>query len=306
MDKKELENLIIYTGIYYQNDDTYNTRSKIWFETFDNAKKLGIKVVVRNDGGLPPEMLERVRSYENITTVDKNPEIQNTLGSGRREALQKCIEIAKEEGIKDPVFLWTEPEKDKLINEESLLRMVRAVREGAHIAVAEREAKAWDQLPRIQKWFEKRANKRTQEVNGLDKELDMWFAPKSFDTKGAEYFLKYNSDKTHLDLWDSIMVPVISAIKDGVEVKGVPVDFLYNEKQIENESGSNREIEIKRLEQYTQILKELGDPKWAEFFETAKAELQNIKELKKEDKSLEGEQSIEAKKGLMNKFWKMK
>ncbi len=308
-DKEKFKDLIIYTGIYYQKDATYDARSQIWPQTIANAEKLGIPIVIRNDGGVPDELLNQIKSFKNVTIVDKNPEVANTLGSGRREALQKCIEIAKENGIEDPVFLWTEPEKDDLITPENLTRMVRVIRDGAHIAVAEREEKAWQQLPKTQKWFEKRANKRAHEVANPkpDKELDMWFAPKMFDTKGSQYFLKYNSDKTRLDLWDSLMVPVMDAVKDGVEVKGVPVDFLYNEAQIKVESDeSNKEIKIKRLEQYSQILKELGDPKWIEFFETSKEELQTVKEIKKEDKLLVGEEAEESKKGVMNQFWKLK
>src|SRR3989344_5686520 len=112
MNKDELKNLIVYTGVFYQDNETYRTRSKIWFKTFDNAAKLGIKVVVRNDGGLPAEMLQRIKAYSNITIVEKDPSKKNTLGSGRREALQKAIEIAEKEGGEKPDFLWTEPEKD--------------------------------------------------------------------------------------------------------------------------------------------------------------------------------------------------
>ena len=103
MSNDELKNLIVYTGVYYQDDATYRARSQVWFETFDNAKKLGIKVVVRNDGGLPPEMLERIKAYDNITIVEKTA--PNTLGGGRREALRRCMEIAKADGLEHPVFL---------------------------------------------------------------------------------------------------------------------------------------------------------------------------------------------------------
>ena len=36
------------------------------------------------------------------------------------------------------------------------------------------------------------------------------------------------------------------------------------------------------MEQYAQILKELGDPKWVEFFKDAKDELNKISELRKD------------------------
>lgn len=307
MNKEELKNLIVYTGVFYQDNETYRTRSKIWFKTFDNAAKLGVRVVVRNDGGLPEEMLARIKAYSNITIVEKTG--PNTLGGGRREALEEAIRIAGREGIADPVFLWTEPEKDDLITEKALLPLVREVNAGTNIAVVERREKAWEQLPPFQRWVEKRANKRANQVafQGPIKpgqELDFWFAPRAFDKTGAQYFLNYNSTKDRLDLWDAIFVPIIDAIKARLKIEGVPVDFLYNEIQISNESDeSNREIKIKRIEQYAQILKEFGDPKWEDFFRDAKVELERIRELNKDPGGNQNELE-EVKRSLMGKFFK--
>lgn len=303
---EELKDIIVYTGVYYQNNALYQARSKIWFETLDNAKKLGVKVVVRNDGGLPEEMLNRIKAYNNVNIVEKTS--PNTLGGGRREALQKCLEIAEAERIEQPVFLWTEPEKDDLITEKNLLPLVKEVHAGNNIVVAAREKKAWEQLPPFQHWAEKRANTRANQITksqtGVNSELDFWFAPKAFDKIGAQEFLAYNSKKDRLDLWDSIMVPIIEAIKSGKKVKSLPIDFLYNRIQIENESDeSNRDIKIKRIEQYAQILKELGDSKWDQFFSDAKEELAKLKELNKNP----GENSgiiKEAKKSLIGKFFR--
>ncbi|MBI2627537.1 hypothetical protein HYW72_01255 [Candidatus Nomurabacteria bacterium] len=309
MDKDELKNLIVYTGVYYQDDATYQARSQVWFETFDNAKKLGIKVVVRNDGGLPEEMLERIKAYDNITIVEKTG--PSTLGGGRREALQKCLDVAEAENIKNPVFVWIEPEKDNFITEEVLLPLIKEVREGNNIVVAERTEEAWKQLPPFQRWVEKRANARANQIvkneTGIDSELDFWFAPKAFDKVGAQEFLAYNPNKDRLDLWDSIMVPIVEAIKKGKKVRSLPVDFLYNKKQIEVESDeSNREIKIKRIEQYAQILKELGDKKWKEFFDESKEQLANIRELNKTKPEGYAEEIAKEKKSLLGNFFKLK
>ena len=315
MSADELKNLIIYTGVYMppegdKDRKIYENRSPIWFETFDNAQRLGIKLVVRNDGGLPEEMVKRIKGYENITIVEKTA--PNTLGGGRRETLQKAINIAKEDGILNPVFLWTEPEKDDLITEKALLPLVREVNAGTNIAVAERKEEAWAQLPPFQRWIERRANKRANQAVPQDSdkpegELDFWFAPRAFDKTGAKYFLAYNSDKGRLDLWDAIFVPIIDAIKAGEKVRGVPLDFLYNEIQINNESDeSNREIKIKRMEQYAQILKELGDKKWEEFFEDSKAQLEEIKKINKENPEDKTELLKEAKKSLWKNVFRLK
>lgn len=309
MNKEEFKNLIIYTSVYYQNNDIYRTRSKIWFKTFNNAKELGVRVVVRNDGGLPEDMLEKIKLYSNIIIVNKT--IPNTLGGGRREALQKAMEIARESNIDKPIFLWTEPEKDNLITRGNLLKIVSEIQRGSHIAVIERKEESWEQLPKFQSWIEKRANERArgimEENTGRHKEiLDLWFGPKAFDKIGAQYFLKYNLDGLRIDLWDAHIIPVFEAIKKGEKVSGVPVDFLYNEIQIQNESdATNREIKIKRLEQYAQILKELGDKKWVDFFEKSKDELEKIKDLEKEV-SIDSSLLVKTKNEIVQKFFKIK
>jgi len=307
MEKEKLKNLIIYTGVFYQDNEIYRTRSKIWFKTFNNAQKLGIKVVVRNDGGLPDEMLQRIKNYENITIVEKDPLKKNTLGSGRREALQKAIEIAEKEGVEKPVFLWTEPEKDDLVTEKNLSPLVAEINTGSNMVIPERGEKAWNELPEQQRWLEKRAEKRVQEnIIKSDEGLDLWFGPKVLDLVGADYFLKYNSNKDRIDLWDSLMVPVLEAKKDGLKVKSVPLDFSYDESQTKEGAEAKQDgIPTKRIEQYSQILKELGDPKWVEFFETSKAQLAEIKELNK-DKEAKSEKLGEAKKSLIKNFFKLK
>ena len=187
--------------------------------------------------------------------------------------------------------------------------LINEVREGNNIVVASREKEAWEQLPPFQRWVEQRANARANTIVeneiGVNPELDFWFAPKAFDKVGAEEFLAYNPHKDRLDLWDSIMVPIIEAIKKGKKVKSVPIEFLYNKKQIDVESDeSNRDIKIKRIEQYTQILKELGDRKWKEFFDGAKVYLDEIKRLNKENPGNKKELKNQEKKFLLRNFFR--
>ena len=184
--------------------------------------------------------------------------------------------------------------------------MISGIREGANIVIPERGEKAWGQLPKLQHWLEQRAKKRAKNIVEFDDKLDLWFGPEVLDKIGAGYFLDYNAGKNRVDLWDALIVPVFDAMRDGIKVTSVPVDFLYNQSQIDNESDeSNREIKIKRIEQYTQILKELGDPKWQDFFRDAKGELAKIRELNK-DPSGNQEKLKEAKKSLVKNFFRLK
>ncbi len=308
IDKEKFKNIIVVTGVFYADNEMYRSRSKIWPKTFANAEKLGIKMVVRNDGGLPSEMLEDFQKFENLTFVNK--EKPNTLGGGRREAFQKALEIADVEGINNPVIVWIEVEKDNFINETNLSRLQEEVKNGTNIIIPERGEKAWAQLPEVQGFLEQRAEGRFQQIlenetqGSFNKKLDIWFGPKVFNREGAKYFLEYNKEGDKTDLWDSLMVPVVEAIKKGEKVQSVEMDFLYDKGLIE--SDSSREASIKRIEQYTQILAALGDKNWQEFFENAKDEISKAKEIQIEKKTLDNEEGKEAKKEIVNKFWKMK
>ena len=306
--KEKFKDVIVVTGVFYADNEMYRSRSKIWPKTFANADRLGVKMVVRNDGGLPSEMLDGYQKFQNLTFVNKDK--PNTLGGGRREAFQKALEIADSERIENPVIVWIEAEKDNFINETNLSRLQDEIKKGTNIIIPERGEKAWKQLPEIQGFLEQRAEGKFQQIleneteGAFNKKLDIWFGPKVFNREGAKYFLEYNKEGNKTDLWDSLMVPVVEAIKKGEKVESVEMDFLYDTGLIE--SDSSKEASIKRIEQYTQILAALGDEDWQKFFENAKDEIAKAKEILNEKKTLDTPEGEEAKKGIMNKFWKLK
>jgi len=247
-----------------------------------NAENLGVKVVVK-DSGSNEKFLNAVAGMSNIILVQNEPGGERkSMGNDRRGALEKAMQIAEQEKIEHPCFFWTEPEKDNLISAENLSEMASEIAKGSNIVVPARKAEALETLPKIQRWFEQRANKRSLKVmeeatDGRHHELlDLWFGPKMFDSEGAKYFTEYNKDNDRTDLWDAIIVPVTKATKDGKKVSSVPVEYKY---------GIEEPLELKRLEQYAQILREMGDKKWVEFFEEANEELAAMREVKKELKA---------------------
>ena len=225
---------------------------------FENAEKLGIKCVIV-DGGSNKTFLEKVSEYKN---VELSAQTARGMGAGRREALS----IASEE-FSNPAskhfFLWVEPEKDGLITEENLSKMIESLREGnSDIVVPLRGEKGMDSLPRFQAWIEERANKKASQLIGknvTEEEAegvwDIWFGPKMFNQKGLKYFLEY---KGELDKWDSVIKPVMEAYEGGAKIASVPVDFAYDESQKSNEEN-DRNFKMKRIEQYAMILSEMGD-----------------------------------------------
>lgn len=250
----KFNDLFIFTTTLYGKDESSRVRAALAEEFLKRVEKLNIKCVVV-DGGSSEEFLNRIRQLKNVQVV-----VDPSLGTGesRRKALEVAMSLASATG--SPSFLYTDPEKEDLIKEESLGAMIESLREGkADIVVPMR--KSMESYPKFQEWIEKRANKRAAKImneNSDEAEFDLWFGPKMFNREGAKYFLEYRGK---LDKWDSIIKPVADAYRAGKKIVSVPVDFKYPETQKQHEEVS-RIFKQKRFEQYRKILAEMGDEFW--------------------------------------------
>jgi len=311
MNENLIDNLFIFTSIKYGKDKTSEIRSDLFLKTLENAKKINAHVVIENSGA-PNELVEKINKFENTTIINKPiNDIKESMGESRRKALKKTLELAKKNNIDNPILLWTEPEKEGLISEENIKKMISKITDGNNIVIPERSKKTWDQMPKIQNFLENRANKKILGVineisnNKFDKELDLWFGPKMFDKEGAKYFINYNNEKNKNDLWDATIVPVIDAIKENKNITGIQVNFNYDKNEIDNELNE-RDIAKKRLEQYTQILKDVGDKTWVEYFYSIQNELTELKKIRLENNIYDetNKSQNEIKKNVINKFFK--
>jgi len=303
--QNNFDELIIYTATLY-GDEKSKVRSELCLNMLRNAEALGVTVVLA-DGGSNSNFINEVKKLTNAVLIEGKAK---SMGADRREALEAAVELAEKEKISQPIFFWTEPEKDNLISQSNLENMTNEIKQGANIVVPERKEEGLRTLPKFQRWFEQRANKRSLELveefsGGRHQQLlDLWFGPKMFDREGVKFFREYNKDNNRIDLWDAIIVPVTEAIKAGKRVASVPVDYEYSENQRQEDSNELK----KRLEQYSQILKEMGDRKWTEFFDEAKEALDKIKELKNKKESIVESTELlnEQKKSVLKSFFKIR
>lgn len=257
-EKEKFKNLTIFTTTFYKDDEASKVRASVAEKLFENIDKLNIECIVV-DGGSSEWFIDKIKAFKNVKMVIE-PSLK--MGESRREALRIAMEKNRDDN--NALFLWVEPEKEDLIKEESLLAMIEPLKSGsADVVVPSRMSK--DSYPKFQKWIEERANKRAGQLFNesendklFDAEVDLWFGPKMFNKEGAQSFLDYKGD---LDKWDSIIKPVIEAQKAGKNIASVPVDFEYPKEQKKYEEG-NRVFDQKRIDQYKQILAELGDPHW--------------------------------------------
>jgi len=262
--QERFEDLVIFTSTLYGNDEISKVRGKLALKFFENANKLGVKCVA-SDGGSNKEFLEEAKKFPNVKILSEPS--GTSMGEGRRSALKEALENSNAY-----FFLWTEPEKDNLVTQESLKRMIAGLREDkTDIVVPRRESK--ETMPKFQAWIENRANKQAMKITGISIDeakivYDFWFGPRMFNREGAQYFLDY---KSKLDKWDCVLGPVLNAYKDGKRVSSVDVDYKYDitQKEIEEE---NRSMKNKRIIQYMTILAAIGDEFWQK------------KEQEKEDK----------------------
>jgi len=250
-EEMKFNDLTVFTSTFYGSDKTSEVRQKLAEKFLSNCVDLKINCVVV-DGGSNQEFINKVKLFKNITLLIE-PSLN--MGESRKEALRVAMDK-----YKTPYFLWVEPEKDDLIKEESLLAIIKELRENkADIVVPQRIKN--DTNPELQTWIENRANKRVAEIMdpNLKESFDLWFGPKMFNQAGAKYFTDY---KSNINKWDTIIGPVIDAYKDKLRISSAKVDYKYDVSQKEDEE-SNKIIKRKRLEQYTTILKELKDPYWS-------------------------------------------
>ncbi|MEI8361408.1 MAG: glycosyltransferase [bacterium] len=252
-EKSNFSDLIIYTTTLYKSDEMSAMREKLALSFFKKIEKLNIKCVVV-DGGSNVVFLENLQQISNLKIISDNSQ---SMGGSRRLALDEALKTAEAK-----YFLWVEPEKDDLISEESLSRLIDDLRNNnTDVVVAKREA--LESMPKLQAWLEDRANKRAMETAGVTvseaKEVwDLWFGPKMFNREAAKYFM---ASKSSLDKWDTIIKPVIEAFQDGKKIANIVVDYKYDITQKSSEENSDN-IKRKRLTQYVNILAELGDNYW--------------------------------------------
>jgi hypothetical protein len=246
--------LVIFNSTLYKDDKISKIRQELALNFFENARKLGIKCVVV-DGGSNKEFLEKLKSFANVTL-----KIDPSLGMGesRREALRMAMEK-----FKNPYFLYADPEKYDLIKEKTISLMISQLRESKADIIVPKRTSMKSAPTKLQAWIEKRANNRARKIMNegkekkIEEELDLWFGPKMFNQDGAKYFQEYSGT---LDKWDSIIVPVVNAYRDGKNIRSVNIDYQYDPSEKKGEEGS-REMAEKRLKQYREILAEF-DPYW--------------------------------------------
>lgn len=89
-------------------------------------------------------------------------------------------------------------------------------------------------------------------LHGVD--IDYGFGPMIMTRQSSKYFLDYGGD--YGDKWDSILIPRLRLIRDGMPYSVIETDFRNHPDQTRMEKG-NIQLILKRVEQLDNVVKSM-------------------------------------------------
>ncbi len=195
-------------------EDLNEIRAKLAVRTISEARKKGYQIVVVD--GSPESVKEIFRKKGAIVFGEE----KKGMGASRRQAIREATKLAGPDGI----VIWVEPEKTPFI--PHLRQVIQCLlTEKADMVIPKR--RSVESYPEIQQRFEWLANQAFQMFSG--ESLDVWFGPRVFRSNVSSFFLNYKGE--YGDKWDSILIPVFRAIKAGLKVIGLEVDYIHPKEQ---------------------------------------------------------------------------
>lgn len=219
--------------------DINDVRAKLAIQMVAAAKQNNYRVVVVNSS---PADFQSELTERGAIVFHQDPNLG--MGSSRRQAMTEAAKLAKEHDA----IIWMEPEKWTLVQSLDAI-MWPVVRDQYDLVVPERSQISLSSYPPEQQHAEMLGNLAFQYLTG--KHLDAWFGPFAMNQKALKYFLEYDGE--YGDKWDSIFIPRLRIIKDGLRVASVLVDYVHPKEQTKEETG-NLAFLVKRIEQLLNLV----------------------------------------------------
>lgn len=236
-----MKRVVIATSTLYKDVNDVRAQLALRFASLAEGASWPMTVV---DAGSPKEFVDAM--YERGAHVLLAP-LSMKMGACRRQAMDYALAFAGDEGV----VIWSEPEKHPLICD--IGKIADPILSGrVDMVVPQRSEAGMASYPPEQADAERIGNRAFQYLTGMA--LDVWFGVFAANAKALRYFLEYNGE--YGDLWDSIIVPRVTAIKDGVCVASVPVSYTHPPEQTSQETG-NVGFLLKRLAQLQNLVPSL-------------------------------------------------
>ncbi len=234
---------IICVTTFRQGDPTNaieNTRSEVFFDTAREMLNTRLSLVA-----IYTETQEFVLQTLRQLGVVLVEQQSAGMGNVRREALTAaCAHFPNTQYL-----CWLEPEKPGLI--QYIVPMAHQMeREQSALGIFNRNDMASYPLEQAHYYLFCRAV--ATQLIGFD--VDYAFGPMMVTRSSISYFLEYQGE--YGDKWDSILVPRLRIIKDGLNVSVLPTDFQNDVRMRRVESG-NPTVILKRMEQLNNVVPSL-------------------------------------------------
>lgn len=247
-----------YRGKLRSIKHTDKIRGDLALEFIQTSRKLGYQIVV-SDGQSSKTFRKELKKIPGIILIKRRSPKRSP---SKRQAILKA---AKLPGVK--VIVLTEAEKVSLVS-DCLLQIVEPIlKEEAEIVVPKRNDELFRQsYPDYQYESEVEGNKTYNEelvshklLDIGDDSLDMFFGPRVLANKKnvlSLFMRRYHFSivdvsfpKWYFDADEFSNVnyfPVVAALKKGMKVKSVEVNFRYPDLQKQNEEKGSREVFLEK------------------------------------------------------------
>ena len=167
------------------------------------------------------------------------------MGNIRREVQRAALSLYSEASY----YLWLEPEKcniprfahalcQQMVEKQALLGLFNRV--------------GMQTYPPEQAYYYLFCRAVASRLVGFD--FDYGFGPMILTKESMSYFLSY--DGRYGDLWDSILIPRLKVIKDGLPIEIYPCNFINDPRMKAVETGNNPII-LKRVQQLMNVVPSL-------------------------------------------------
>ena len=231
---------VLATTVYAQSELRYQrVIADLTLRTLAEARGHNHAIVVV-DGGSPIDYIHQMTELGALVLPQETP----GMGRARRQALKTADDIADERAI-----VWLEPEKYPMV---PLLDEAVDYVNSRNFDMVMFRRKSLESYPPEQMHSYQMGNLAIRYIAGI--ETDFFFGPVTLSHQGVDYFLRYQSPFD--DLWDSIHVPKLQIINDGLPWTQVEVDYTHPREQTEAETGV-LDLFLRRTQQMYQLTQAL-------------------------------------------------
>ncbi len=233
-------------------------RGDLALQTIAAATSQGFRIVTI-DGGSSDEFLSALASTDAI--VEKQD--QEGMSVGRQQAFDTVSDL---EGVE--VVCWVEPEKVSLVTEGIIDPALSILNDEADIVVPKRDDNAFATYPAFQRDYEQESNRLFNGIlrrHGVYPEdapdIDAWFGPRFFKNTPEVKALfmanyEYKSEvqsgmaQDSMGLWpNALFLPLAAALKRGLRIKSVPVNYVHPAEQTELEQQNAQYVDKRSFQQ---------------------------------------------------------